>query len=96
MWTPQSGGNNGMKLIPAWSLAGTRNGKSLLTSSWCRQVVLQFCQSTLRRRLIEANALQVCRNRMTWRFIRTACSLRLAEQHAHYVYNIHMFVPFVT
>jgi len=80
-----------MKLISAWSQPGTRNGTSLLTSSWCRQVVLQFCQSTMCRRLIEEKQLQVCRNRMTCRFIRTACSWRLAEQHALHVYHISMF-----
>ena len=85
-----------MKLTAAWSQRGTRNGTSLLTSSWCRQVVVQLCQSTLCRRLIEEKQLQVCRNRMTSRFIRTACSLRLAEQHVLHVYHIRMFVFFVT
>jgi hypothetical protein len=85
-----------MKLIPTWSLPGTRNGTSLLTSSWYRQVVLQIYQSTLRRRLIERNQQQVCRNRMICRFITTAFPLLLAEQHALHVYHVRMFVFFAT
>jgi len=96
MWTNQNGLNNGMKMIAAWSQQGTRNGTSFLTSSWCRQVVLQSCQSTLCRSLIEEKQLQVCRNRTTCRFIRTVCSLRLAEQHVLHVYHIRMFAFFGT
>jgi hypothetical protein len=70
-----------MKLIPVWSPPGTRNGTRLLTSSWCRPVVLQFFQSRLCRRLVEGKGLQVCRNRITCRFIRTACSSRLSQMH---------------
>jgi hypothetical protein len=81
MWIHQSAGNNGMKLIPARNPPGTRNGTILLTSSWYRPVVLQFCQGRLCSRLVEDMELQVWSNRMTCRFIWTPCSSHLSHTH---------------